>query len=78
MQTRLRELTRGWRAEGGRKVGKRYLDFTAVGWLDKENRSRDRIQTGRGREDSIEVDRSEERTRKKERDEEERVCRDDG
>lgn len=61
----------------GEEVGKRYLDFTAVGWLDKENRSRDRIQTGRGREGSIEVDRSEERTRKKER-EEERVCRDDG
>lgn len=61
----------------GEEVGKRYLDFTAVRWLDKENRSRDRIQTGRGREGSIEVDRSEERTRKKER-EEERVCRDDG
>lgn len=61
----------------GERLEKRYLDFTAVGWLDKENRSRDRIQTGRGREDSIEVDGSEERTRKKERDEE-RVCRDDG
>ena len=64
MQTRLREFSKGAWEEGGGGLGKKYLDFTAAGWLDEENRS-GRKNAQRERERERETKAKNERERKR-------------